>query len=250
MLTMAPYCAILTQLVCDVAPFLKITTDIVARAVESLRKLGGRSAHTSEWIEDQDVLFYRGKIYVPDVDDIRRKIVERHHDTKIGGHPGRFKTLELVSRTFWWPGVSRFVQRYVEACDLCLRTKPSRHAPFGVLRPTETPHQPWEAISVDFIVELPQSNGYDAILTVVDSLTKRVHFIPTFTTVDTSGLANLYLQHVWKLHGLPDKIVSDRGPQFVLRFTKELSRLLGIRLATSTAYHPQTDGQCKVTRLR
>lgn len=101
------------------------------------------------------------------------------------------------------------------------------------------PSAPWEIISIDFIVELPEVHGYDAIFTVVDLLMKRAHFVPTFTTIDAVGLAGLYLQHIWKLHSLPKNVISDRGPQFMARFTRELSELLGVKLAPSTTYHPQ-----------
>jgi len=93
------------------------------------------------------------------------------------------------------------------------------------------------------VVELPESSGHDAVMTVVDSVSKRVHFVPTHTTVTVEGAARLFLHHVWKLYGLPKRVVSDHGPQFVASFTKELYRLLGIRLSSSTAWHPQTDGQ-------
>jgi len=96
---------------------------------------------------------------------------------------------------------------------------------------------------MDFIVELPLFSGHNAVMTVVDLVSKRAHFIPTHTTVTAEGAAQLFLHQVWKLHGLPKYVVSDRGPQFVARFTKELYRLLGIKLASSTAWHPQTDGQ-------
>jgi len=96
---------------------------------------------------------------------------------------------------------------------------------------------------VDFIVELLLSSGHDAVMTVVDSVSKRAYFIPMHTMVTAEGAAWLFLHQVWKLHGLPKCIVSDRGPQFVARFTRELYQLLGIKLASSTAWHPQTDGQ-------
>jgi transposase InsO family protein len=98
-------------------------------------------------------------------------------------------------------------------------------------------------ISVDFIVELPKSHGYDTIMNVVDSVTKRAHFIPTYTTIMAKGTARLYLREVWKHHETPRVVLSNRGSQFTARFTCELYTLLGIKLATSTAYHPQTDGQ-------
>jgi transposase InsO family protein len=96
---------------------------------------------------------------------------------------------------------------------------------------------------VDFISELPDTHGHDAIMNVVDSVGKRAHFIPTNTTITALGAACLFLQNVWKLHGLPHSIVSDHGPQFIVEFTQELYRLLGITLSTTTAYHPQADGQ-------
>jgi len=93
------------------------------------------------------------------------------------------------------------------------------------------------------VVELPESSRHDAVMTVVDSVSKRVHFVPTHTMVTAEGAARLFLHHVWKLHGLLKHVVSDCGPQFIASFTKELYRLLGIRLSSSTAWHPQTDGQ-------
>jgi len=98
-------------------------------------------------------------------------------------------------------------------------------------------------LSVNFVVELPESSGHNAVMTIVDSVSKKVHFVPTHTTVTAEGAARLFLYHVWKLHGLPKCVVSDRGPQFIASFTKELYRLLGIRLSSSIAWYPQTDGQ-------
>jgi hypothetical protein len=98
-------------------------------------------------------------------------------------------------------------------------------------------------ISVDFIVELPKSHGYDTIMCVVDDLTKCMHFIPMHTTINAEGTALLFLKEVWKHHGTPRVVVSDRGPQFIVTFMCKLYKLLGIKLAMSTAYHPQTDSQ-------
>lgn len=139
--------------------------------------------------------------------------------------------------------MSRYVGQYVSTCDLCLRTKPIRRPPTGELHPLPIPPERWDTLSMDFVVELPESAGYDAVMTVVDSVSKRVHFIPTNTTVTAEGAARLFLHHVWKLHGLPNSVVSDRGPQFVAQFTKELYRLLGIKIAATTAWHLQSDGQ-------
>ena len=96
---------------------------------------------------------------------------------------------------------------------------------------------------MDFVVELPLFSRHNAVMTVVDSVLKRAHFILTHTTVTAEEAAKLFLHQVWKLHGLPKCVISDHGPQFIARFTRELYRLLGIKLASSTAWHPQTDGQ-------
>jgi len=90
------------------------------------------------------------------------------------------------------------------------------------------PDAQWDTLSVDFVVELPESSRHDAVMTVVDAVSKRVHFIPTHTTVTAEGAARLFFHYIWKLHGLLKRVVSDHGPQFIALFTKELYRLLGI----------------------
>ena len=139
--------------------------------------------------------------------------------------------------------MSRYIGQYTSTCDLCLRTKVQQQLPTGHLKPLPTPDTRWHTVSVDFIVELPQSDGHDAIMVVVDSLTKRVHFLPVNTTITTVGSARQFRDHVWKLYGLPTHIVSDRGPQFTAEFTTEVYWLLGIEAAKTTSYHPQADGQ-------
>jgi hypothetical protein len=128
-------------------------------------------------------------------------------------------------------------------CNLCNRTKLQYQRPFGELHPTETPEEQWDVISVDFIIKLPDSHGYNAIMNIVDSVSKRVHCIPTHTTISAEGAAQLFFQEVWKHHRLPRAVLSDQGPQFIAKFTHELYHILGIKLVISMAYHPQTDGQ-------
>jgi hypothetical protein len=216
----------------------------VMKAARELWKDKGRGTiKSAKWSESDGLLMFCSKIYVPKDRDLRHRIVEQHHNTRIAGHAGCFKTLELVSCNYWWPQMSRYIGIYVKHCDLCNQTKVQCRRPIGELHPSETPEAPWEMISVDFIVKLPESHGYDAIMCVIDSLTKRAHFIPTHTTLNAEGMALLFFKEVWKHHGTPRVVVSDRGPQFVTAFTRELYKHLGIKLALSTAYHPQTNGQ-------
>ena len=176
---------------------------------------------SSKWSMEHGLLRYRGKVYVPKT-DLCRKIVALCHDFKIAGHPGRWKTLELVSQNYWWPQMSRYIGKYVSTCNLCLCTKALKQPPMGELHPLLIPDAPWDTISVDFITELPESNGRDSIMVVVDSFTKCSHFVSTVTTLSSVGAAQLYIRHIWKHHGLPQRVVSDRGPQFVAEFTKEV----------------------------
>ena len=139
--------------------------------------------------------------------------------------------------------MSHYIGQYMKACDLCLWTK-VQHCPLiGELVLLSIPESHWDTISVDFIVELLESHGYNAVMNVIDSVSKVSHFIPTHTTITALGVAHLFLAHVLKLHGLPRQVVSDLGPQFIVEFMWELYHLLRVKLAATTAHHPQGNGQ-------
>ena len=119
--------------------------------------------------------------------------------------------------------------------------------PVGKLRPNQIPERPWQYISVDFITKLPMSKGHDSILVVCDRFSKMSHFVATTAKTMAEGLVRLFRDYVWKLHRLPESVISDRGPQFAVGLTRELNKMLGIETKLSTAYHPQTDGQTERT---
>ena len=194
-------------------------------------------------LDAEGLLLHNGLVYVPAIDALKLEILKDCHDARTAGHLGQEKTLELVSREYYWPRIRAFVNDYVRTCDTCARNKTPRHAPYGQLHPLPIPSGPWKSVSMDFIVELPKSEGYDAIYVCVDRLTKMAHFIPTNTTVTAEQTAQLFYRHIWKHHGLPADIVSDRGTQFVAKFTRHLLERLDIQGNRSTAYHPQSDGQ-------
>ena len=176
----------------------------------------------------------------------RRKIIQAYHDLPAYGHPGINRTKDLVSKYYWWPQLSQNVQDYVKGCADCQRNKVNTHPKKAPLSPI-TPKQealPFQTIAMDFIVKLPESEGFDSILTITDhDCTKMLIAIPCRETINAEGVAELFLRQIFPRFGLPSKIISDRDPRFISKFMKELCRLLGITQNISTAYHPRTDGQ-------
>lgn len=192
---------------------------------------------------EDNLLFYKGKVYIPKDFELRKKILELYHDSKPAGHQGPKGTQQLISRYYTWPTMAKDIEAYVQGCDTCQRVKASRHAPYGELQPLPIPSGRWRDIAYDFITGLPECEGKDAILVVVDRMSKGAHFIPCTTNETSESTARLFYENVWKLHGTPERTVSDRGTQFNTHFLKRLYELLGIDPAFSTAYHPESDGQ-------
>ena len=198
--------------------------------------------------EEHDSFLYdtSSRMYVPDDDSLRMKVISAHHDSPVTGHLGYQKTQELVERHYYWPRLASDIKTYVSRCDRCARFKGSNTKPASAAVPLQPSMMPWVDVSADFITDLPLSNGYDSILTVVDHFSKETEFIPCNKTTTALDTAKLYLFHVWKDHGLPRTIISDRGLQFASQVMTDLCKRLGISLKLSTAHHPQTDGQTEV----
>src|SRR5260221_14333344 len=137
----------------------------------------------------------------------------------VAGHPRQWKMLELVLRNYWWPALSRYVTKFIAGCDACNWTKTFPMQKVGKLIPNRVPDQCWQVISVDMIGELLDSKGYNAVLVVVDHLSKWIYTIPTVTSLDSQEVAYLFLEHVWHHHGLPEEVISDPGPTFVSNFS-------------------------------
>ena len=133
--------------------------------------------------------------------------------------------------------------RYVEECNLCQRMKNKTEELVGKLKLSEVPEKPWSHIMVDFITKLLVVAGKNAILVVCDWLSKITHFVAMTEETLVEGLARLFWDNMWKLHGLPKSVVLDRGPQFAVELTKKLNRMLEIEMRLSTVFYPQMDGQ-------
>jgi hypothetical protein len=210
------------------------------------KKLRHRKISLAECELSGGYLYYRERLYVPANEELHAELLRLYHASPVAGHMGRARTYEILSREYYWPGMLSYVERWVRNCHTCKRTTALKEARQGVLRPLPIPQRAWQDISMDFITHLPDSYGYDAILVVVDRLTKMKHFIHCKGTCDSEEVARLYVKYIWKLHGLPRTIVSDRGPQFVSEFWKHLTKRLGITALLSIAYHPETDGQTEI----
>lgn len=148
---------------------------------------------------------YNRKTYVHK--QFRATLTCLHHTSSDVGHPGQVKTIELISRNYWWPTLFTDVKHFVWTCPDCQKTKIYPAKLSGLLQPNPIVEAPWKEISADFITRLPDSHGYIAIMVVVDQFTKMVNTIPTNDTVNSDGMARLYCDNVWKLHGLPDCII-------------------------------------------
>ncbi|KAF8748186.1 hypothetical protein RHS01_10997 [Rhizoctonia solani] len=188
------------------------------------------------------LLFYQGRIVVPDVGTLRTDLLRIFHDSPLAGHPGRQQTLELVSRNYYWPGIRADTYWHVDSCKTCQQIRKPKYAsiPPQLL---ELPSRPWQHVSYDMIVDLPKDGNHDSILVIVDSFTKYGIFVKCSKKLKAPELAELFLEHVWKRHGMPEKTISDRGRVFNNRFLRALYKRLGIDPHFSSAYHPQSDGQ-------
>jgi len=195
--------------------------------------------------------WYHGNtLVVVEDNDLRRGVTSLFHDQLMAGHPGISKTLQLISLYYWWPNMKTFITAYIRGCATCQMTKVNTHPSHPPLSPI-TPAEnacPFKTIAMDFITKLPLSGDHNTILTITDTdCSKASIFLPCKETIDSEGVAQLYLMHILPHYGLPKKIISNRDPRFTSCFGKELCQLLNIRQNISTAYHPQTDGASEHT---
>ncbi|QRW22121.1 Retrotransposable element Tf2 protein [Rhizoctonia solani] len=183
---------------------IQFLTEDADNALPSIQK----AYQDYDW--EEDLLWYRGKLVVPDHEPLKERLLKEFHNSPLAGHPGQQRTLELL---------------------------------IIALKPLEVPPYPFHTISYNFITGFPKSQGHNAILVVIDSFSKFGHFIPTSKKVTSKGLADLFVTHIWKLHGLPIKTISDRGTTFTRKFLWALYQRLGIKPSFSSAYHPESNGQ-------
>ena len=187
--------------------------------------------------------YMEGRIYMPNNKKLREEILKKHHDPADIGHPGQYRMLELLKRTYWWPELKEDIKKYVQGCLKCQQNKVQHQQRAGKLHPLEIPKRLWQEISINMIGPLPSSNGMYAILVIVDRFMKMIRLKATMTNISSEEIAKIYRDKIWKLHGVPRMILSDRGPQFTSKFMEEFTKVLETKRKLSMAYYPQTDGQ-------
>uniref|UniRef100_A0A8C6Q7R4 Gypsy retrotransposon integrase-like protein 1 n=1 Tax=Nothobranchius furzeri TaxID=105023 RepID=A0A8C6Q7R4_NOTFU len=165
------------------------------------------------------------------------------HASRLAGHQRETRTLQFLRRALWWPSMAKDVQEYMATCPTCARSKTPNKPPTGDLQPLPIPHRPWSHIGLDFVTGLPPVNQLKTILTIVDRFSKAVHLVALPGLPTAKQTAEILLEQVVCLHGFPQDIVSDRGPQFMSRFWKAFCRLVGASSSLSSGYHLQTNGQ-------
>ena len=183
------------------------------------------------------------RIVVPLDEDLRTRLLYEFHDSPIAGHLGREKTFLALSRDFYWPHMYKWVRKYVRTCDMCQRVKPSPSSQ-APLRSLPVPQDNWVSVSMDFIFGYPPDKDRNTgIVVFVDRFSKMVHLCPVKETISAEETARIFIDTIFRHHGMPENIVSDRDPRFTSRFWRSLFQLVGTKLKMSTAAHPETDGQ-------
>jgi hypothetical protein len=180
--------------------------------------------------DDQGTVWFKKRICVPKIEHLCQLILREAHDSAYSIHPGSTKMYQDLKEKYWWYGLKRDVATHVALCDMCQRVKAEHQRPAGLLQPLKVPKWKWEEISTDFIVGLPRTrDGHGSIWVIVDRLTV-AHLIPMKTTYSGAQLAELYMSRIVCLHGVPKKIVSDRGTQFTSHFWKRLHESMDTKL--------------------
>ncbi|KAI4898691.1 hypothetical protein NFI96_020791 [Prochilodus magdalenae] len=183
------------------------------------------------------------RLYVPPA--FRDRIIIWAHTSLTSGHPGETRTLQLISGKYWWESMSSDVHHFISSCTVCSLCKTPRTLPAGKLMPLPVPSRPWSHLAVDFVTDLPNSKGNTVILTIIDRFSRGVRFIPFPQLPTAFQTAECLFNHVFRLFGVPEDIVSDRGTQFTSQVWTAFMERLGVSVSLTSGYHPQSNGQCE-----
>jgi hypothetical protein len=188
-------------------------------------------------------LWYKqNQLYVPER-KMKDTLLKECHDGPLTSHGGAKCTTTFLKKSYYWPNLKDSAEAYVKTCLTCQQNRTLNKKQAGLWQPLPILEGPWESVSMDFMVSLPPSRGFDAIMVVVDRFSKMAHVIPTKDEATTQETGRLFFSHVFKHHGLPKDIVSDRDPKFISKFWRALWKHMGLKLKMSISFRPQTDGQ-------
>lgn len=179
----------------------------------------------TQYTHHNGLLFYKGRLYLSPNSPILPKVLQQLHGSLSGGHVGYYKTLARVKADFFWKGMRSYVRHCIKECDICQQNKAENVSPTGLLQPLPIPTKIWTEISMDVIEGLPSSHGKDCIMVIVDRLSKYAHFIALSHPYTATTIARLFIDNIFKLHGMPLSIVSDQDPTFLSSFLKEFFKL-------------------------
>lgn len=222
--------------------YVKIKEAIESTAIQWPSDLKIRGVELSQCNVDENGHVYRAdRLWIPDYEPLRTKLIQDVHDSQTVGHPGRDTMIDVLGRQFFWPGFSQDIKQFTRNCDTCGSATIWRQKRWGLLKPLPVPDRIWRSLSMDFITDLPSSQGYTACLVITDRLSKGVIFEPV-SSMTAEATAEIFINSVYRHHGLPTDIVSDRGTQWVNAFWKKVCEELKITRRLSTSFHPQTDG--------
>ena len=179
------------------------------------------------------------RMCVPENGQLKRDIMEEAHSSAYAMHPGSTKMYRTLKEHYWWNGMKKEIAGFVSRCLTCQQVKAEHQRPVEKIQLLPIPLWKWEKITMDFVTGLPRTQRqYDAIWVIVDQLTKSAHFMPVNIEDSLEKLAQLYVDEIVRLHGVPVSIVSDRDPRFTSNFWPSLQASLGTRLHFSTTFHP------------
>ncbi|KAI2659768.1 Transposon Tf2-6 polyprotein [Labeo rohita] len=181
------------------------------------------------------------KQYVPH--NLRQRIMQWVHTSISTGHPGISRTLRLLQNSFWWPSMTKDITTYVKSCQVCAQSKTPKELPSGLLQPLPIPQRPWSHLSIDFVTDLPPSDGFTTILVIIDRFSKSCRLLPLKGLPTSMETALALFNHVFRVYGLPEDIISDRGTQFTSQVWKAFCKHLDINVSLTSGYHPQSNGQ-------
>lgn len=181
------------------------------------------------------------KQYVPQ--NLCHRVMQWVHTSVSSGHPGISHTLHLLQNSFWWPSMTKDVTTYVKACQVCAQSKTPKELPSGLLQPLPIPQHPWSHLSIDFVADLSFSNGFTAVIVLIDRLSKSCRLVSLKGLPTAMETAQALFHQVFRIYGIPDDIVSDRGTQFTYQVWKAFCKHLNINITLLSGYHPQAIGQ-------